>query len=139
MLRNLDTGPRVRRSSYTSWPQGVEQKGKGRGERRKRRWHTRMAPQGDISLHLVQHGKRATGKVATQNKEKRNTRMPMPPRPRTSPRTRTIGRAPGGKVQSAHKGEKSSREKGTTGVEVSTYPDRHGRKEGKRASRAREN
>ena len=60
MQRNLDTRPRVRRSSDAGRSQGVEQKGKSRGERRKRRRHTRVAPQGDISLHLVQHGKRTT-------------------------------------------------------------------------------
>ena len=43
-------------------------------------------------------GERATTEVATQNRERGHTGLPLLPVPPT-PRTRTVGRAPSGRVQ----------------------------------------
>ena len=80
MQRGLDSGTRVGGGGHSSWPQGVEQAGESRGERRKWGRYTRLAPQGNLGLHLVRHGEGATAEVASQDKEGRKLGMPMPPR-----------------------------------------------------------
>ena len=127
---NLDPGSRVRRrSGHPGRPKSMGQKRESEGKRRERTGSFRMASQGNISLYLVRHGKMATEQVATQVRKVGHIRLPLPSR-------RTVGRAPGGKVQPAHRGKKPSREKRTTGMEVSTRPEQD-RKERKRANRAR--
>ena len=78
------------------------------GKRRRRGGSTGVAPQGDISIHMVCHGERTTAEVATQNKETRHTRMRL-----QAPRI--VRRAPGGRVQTTRGGERTNqiREGGT--------------------------
>ena len=133
MQRGLDPGPRVRGGCHTGGSQSVEQESKSGGKRRQWRGGTRMEPKGNIRLHLVRHGKRTTAEVATQDKEKRHTRVPV----RTT-HHRAIGRAPGGKVLPTNQGEEPSREKRAIGVEVSAHSEQD-RKERNRTGRVRKN
>ena len=63
----------------------MEQEGESRGEGRQWGGNTRLESQGNIGLHLVCHGERATAEVVTQNQEERHTRMSLPPRDQEQP------------------------------------------------------
>ena len=68
------------------------------GERRQWGGNTRMASQGNISIHLVRHGEGTTIEVVAQDKDSRHTRLPLPMPPRTD------GKEPCGRVQTTNGG-----------------------------------
>ena len=69
----------MREGCDTKWFEGMGKMGESRGKGRSGGGDNRVASQGNISLHLVCHGKGATEEVAPQNWEGKDTRVPLPP------------------------------------------------------------